>query len=113
MIAYLNEVDLEYMRAYAMKTTRHLQKYVDRDCALKVSREVLACRSRYFGAEKFRKTTWTIESSNDVEQVIRKQVVFDQVRVCSSLTIDVAENYCELWTLARKDNIIKDIQRVS
>lgn len=112
-IEYLNKVDLEYMRAYATKTTRNLHQYFDRDCIVKVSRLVLASNSRYFGAEKFRKTTWTIESSNETEKVIRKRVEFDKVRVCSALSIDVAENYCELWTLSVRDNIIKDIQKVS
>jgi len=110
-VDYLNKVDLEYMQSFATKTTRQLKPFMSPECVTKVSRRIFADSFRYFGAAKFRKTFWTIESVTDTSSIIRKSVVFDEVRVCKSFALNVAENYEELWTLS-KDNLILDIQQV-
>ncbi|WP_289751780.1 hypothetical protein [Bacteroides acidifaciens] len=54
--------------------------------------------TRYFGDAKFRNTKWIKENEGD-GIVIRKEVTFDNVHIAGSLSIAVASNYKERWTI--------------
>ena len=100
LVDHLNEVDEKYMRAFSTRSMREVSDNLSRECAIKVSRSVFAVGSnRYFGAPKFRKTFWTaVSRCGDVLQVM-KDVHFDSVRVGSTLSIGVAADYKEVWTV--------------
>lgn len=110
LIARLNEADEEYMRAFATKSLRQLQNYVSRECAIKISRSVFSSKGRYFGAPKFRKTTWTLLPEEDTLLKVLKDVKFDSIRIGSILIVGVASNYQEEWMVdLSSDLLIIDI----
>lgn len=110
-IQFLSEVDAEYMRAFSTKSMRVLKNYLSRECAVELSSIIFAAGSRYFGADKFRTTQWTLLSSDNNVLTILKDVTFDKVKVAGSLYIEVADNYKEVWQLDvnQKDFVICDI----
>ena len=98
-IDFLNTVDYEYMRAYAVKSTTRLNKYLSRECAVEIGRAVYSINSKYFGSEKFRDTTWTLITQSTNLLVVLKEVEFSKVRVAGSLSLTVADDYKEIWRL--------------
>lgn len=111
-LAFLNEADREYMKAFNTKSTRFLQKYLSRDCGVKMAKRVYGIGTRYFGSEKFRNTLWNVQSTNGDFMVIEKKVTFDKVKVAGSICIGVADDYTEIWTLDTKQMLVTDIQVV-
>ena len=103
LIEFLELADKEYMRAFALKTTRGLQPYVTRECAVEVSQAVFSIGSRYFGADKFRKTTWSYAGEEDSITLARKDVVFDRIKIGGDMRIGVADNYSEIWEVDLSD----------
>lgn len=99
LVDYLNSVDEAYMSAYATKTMRQLQACVSRECAVKVSRSVFGAVNRYFGAPKFRSTTWAKVSDDGDTIKLLKDVKFDTVKIGAALNVGVAEDYQEYWTV--------------
>lgn len=115
LIEHLNIVDKEYMKAFSIKSTRVLQAYVSRDCAIKVSQSIFSLGSRYFGADKFRTTNWVLVSEIDGILEVYKDVVFDKVKIGGSMRIGVADNYKELWQIdntVKSKPIVLDISKV-
>ena len=111
-INFLNAVDYEYMRAFSTRSMRTLNTLLTRECAINVSRLIFAVNSRYFGAEKFRTTSWTVMQEEETFTRVLKDVVFDKVKVAGSLYIDIADNYREVWELdtSEKELKIRSIQ---
>lgn len=97
LIEFLNEADREYMKCFSLMTTRGLQPYVTRECAVAVSQSVFSIGSRYFGADKFRNTSWSLDDEEDEVLLVRKDVVFDRVKIGGDMRIGVADNYSEIW----------------
>lgn len=100
-ISFLSQADLAYMRSYATMTVRDLQLYTTRECALKILRKVHSEPNRYFGSPKFRKTGWEMLSESGDMVEIKKTVNFDSVRIGSALSIEVADDYTEIWSLRK------------
>lgn len=112
-IKYLNEADAEYIRAHVIKSTRILNEYLTPECIQKVSKSIYGGVSRYFGIDCFRNTTWEIISSTADRIDFRKSVVYDKVKVTSTLKMCAADNYRELWSLDTKSMKIFDIRTLA
>lgn len=106
LFAHLDEVDEVYMRAYATRSLKQLRGFVSHECADKVGRVVFSqgINSRYFGAPKFRKTVWSVIEQRDNVLKVLKDVTFDSVRVGSILSVGVARDYKEYWTVQVSDD---------
>lgn len=116
LVDYLNKVDAEYMRAYAVKSTRILQMYISRECAMKVTSTIFGINSRYFGSSKLRHTTWIKVSQDTKVLKILKNVVFDKIYVGGAMSIEAADNYKEYWLVDISDEdkpIIIDISKAT
>ena len=112
---FLNEVDEYYMRAFSTRAVnRLLSPYLTRECIVKVSRKILSGRERYFGAEKFRRTSWVLLCKGVDEWRIKKVVEFDKIRVAGQVAISIAPDYVEEWSVdfRSKPYQVKDIQDV-
>lgn len=103
LTTFLDTVDSEYMKAYTTRSIQILQKYVSRECALKISRVIGAYNSRYFGTERFRKTTWTILDNICDRLTIKKSVEFSKVKISGTVKMSVADNYEEIWIVDYSD----------
>lgn len=113
LINFLNEADTEYMKAFAIKNTKVLKDHLSRDCIIKIGQEVFSIGTRYFGAEKFRKTSWTILSDMDGVVEVLKTVTFDKIKVGGSLSISVQTNYKELWVVGANNGYrVTDIKKM-
>ena len=99
LVSFLNDADTEYMQAFSTKSMRKLQDFVSRECAIKVSRVVFGRVNRYFGARKFRSTSWSVQEKEDGKYRILKDVQFDMVRVGVTLRVGVAGDYKEVWSV--------------
>jgi len=109
---FLNDADVEYMRAFATKSIRQLQNFVSRECAVKISRVIFGNANRYFGSEKFRRTEWSIQDSVDGVVTLQKCVHFDKVRIGATLDIGVASDYKECWVVDTRSHklVVLDIK---
>ena len=101
LVDFLNEVDTLYMEAYQLKSTKNVAKFLTRDAAGRLQAAVCSMNTRYFGDAKFRKTKWVKEVDDD-NIVILKEVTFDNVHIAGSLSIAVASNYKERWTVVKE-----------
>lgn len=95
---FLNNVDSLYMEAYQLKSTKNVARFLTREAAGRLQAAVCSMNTRYFGDAKFRNTKWTKENEGD-GIVILKEVTFDNVHIAGSLSIAVASNYKERWTI--------------
>lgn len=117
LIKYLTMVDELYMRAYGIRTSRALYDYLSTEAIQKVNKAIFQLGGRYFGTAKFRSTTWSIISEMGTTLILLKDVKFDKVRVGSTISVAVADNYSEEWTvdLSNKDKpivtMIQDVRR--
>ena len=112
-VQFLNEVDSEYIRAHAIKSTRILNEYLTPECIQKISQSIYGSVSRYFGVECFRNTTWEVVSATADRIDFRKSVVYDKVKITPTLKICAADNYRELWSLDIESMRILDIQTLA
>lgn len=112
--SFLNDADAEYMKAFSTKSMRGLQDFVSRECAIKVSRVVFSSMNRYFGAPKFRSTSWVVQERAEDSYRLLKDVKFDTVRLGATLHVGVASDYKELWLvdISSKKPVIMDISAV-
>lgn len=95
--AFLNKVDEAYMRAFSTKGVKALMDYMSPECLSKVRTWVYTTNIRYFGAEKFRTTTWEVLTEKNGILSLRKTVVFAKVKVTNRMSMKVAEDYEEVW----------------
>lgn len=95
---FLNNVDSLYMEAYQLKSTKNVARFLTREAAGRLQAAVCSMNTRYFGDAKFRNTKWIKENEGD-GIVILKEVTFDNVHIAGSLSIAVASNYKERWTI--------------
>lgn len=109
--SFLDDADTEYMRAFSTRSIRQLQNYVSRECAVKLSRVIFSGVNRYFGAPKFRNTAWQLQESKEGLLIVEKDVKFDSVRIGATLSVGVATDYKERWTVSVKEGraVIVDI----
>lgn len=99
-ISFLDKVDEAYMQVFATKAvTRTLNSYMTRDLLVIMNRKVLGYGYRYFGAPKFRKTSWTLLDLYEDKMRILKEVTFGKVKVSGGISISVASDYSEIWML--------------
>ena len=103
LIRHLNEVDELYMHAYGIKTTHALYPYLSVECVQVVNRYVFQLGGRYFGSPKFRDTEWTLLEQAGSILTLLKEVTFDKVRVGRAVSVAVADNYSEEWTVDVSD----------
>lgn len=103
LITFLNKADAEYMKAYAVKTTRSFATYASRECAIKVTQLIMQSTNRYFGTDKFRNTVWTLQEDNAGVLSILKSVTFDKIRVAGYMSIAVETDYKETWIVDSTD----------
>lgn len=101
LVDFLNQVDSLYMEAYQLKTTKNVAKFLTREAAGRLQAAVCSMNTRYFGDAKFRNTKWTKEGDGE-QIVILKEVTFDNVHIAGSLSIAVASNYKERWTIVQQ-----------
>lgn len=101
LVDFLNEVDSLYMEAYQLKSTKNVAKFLTREAAGRLQAAVCSMNTRYFGDAKFRNTKWVKEGDGD-SIVILKEVTFDNVHIAGSLSIAVASNYKERWTIVKE-----------
>lgn len=98
------------MLSYVSKSIRPLEKYMSRECVVKVSRAIYSSPRRYFGAPKFRDTAWSLIECKNGCCVIRKEVKFDAIKLKGGLSCPVSNDYNEVWCM---DNnyVITDISQ--
>lgn len=113
LVAYLNKVDDEYITAFNIKSMRNLSKYLTRECQVKVLQRISCNNNRYFGSSKFRHTEWSRVKSIDPEAiVVKKVVVFDKIGVAGPVSMNVANDYKEIWTMVKYGSslLVSDIE---
>lgn len=108
LITFLKQVDTLYMESYTLKSTRDVAKFLTPTCRHKLTTVVCSMTTRYFGDEKYRKTTWSLVGDYGDKMEISKDVVFDKVKVAGKLSIQVATNYREVWTIIKGSSYLVD-----
>lgn len=106
LLEFLKQVDKLYMESYSLKSTRDIAHYLSPNCARKLSLVICSINARYFGDAKYRRTNWSCVSNDGDTIVIRKEVKFDNVKVAGRLSIAVADNYNEVWTVKKDKSYI-------
>lgn len=107
LVRYLTEIDKVYMSAYSARSTRALVPYMTSNALNQVASYVHTLGGRYFGSPKFRDTEWRLIGVDGSDYIIKKTVTFDKVSVGIGLTIGVADDYSELWTVDTSQKPIK------
>lgn len=111
-IDFLNSADSAYMRAFTIRSVKALHKYMSRDCVVKLSAQIYS-GNRYFGAEKFRTTDWTVISESEGIYDLCKSVTFAKVKFTKTFEMSVAVDYKELWRLDTRDSMeVLDIRKL-
>ena len=96
---FLDNADAEYMRAFTIKSLNALSSAFSRDCVMKLRAQIYGGAPRYFGTPKFRKTSWDIVTQVENIVSVQKNVAFAKVKVSNALSVNVSEDYSELWKL--------------
>ena len=114
LIEFLNLADMEYMRAFSIRSVKALSTYMSRECVLKLSVQVYNGQLHYFGSDKFRSTKWEVISKNNGIYDVRKSVSFDEIKFTRSLKMSVATDYKELWRVnTNGDLCVLDISKLA
>lgn len=108
LISFLKQVDGLYMESYSLKSTRDIAKFLTPAYRHKLTSVICSINTRYFGDEKYRKTTWSLISEENDCIKIGKDVKFDNVKVAGKLSIAVASNYKEVWTVIKNSSYLVD-----
>ena len=110
---FLTAADEVYMRSFAIKSIKVLSRHFSRECCLKLSRVIYGEGNlRFFGTDKFRTTTWTIDGEENGFLKIRKVVEFDKVKISKSFKMQIADNYSEMWILRNPDYLVENVIRL-
>lgn len=111
---FLTSADDMYMRAFSMKSIKVLGNHFSRECCVKLARVIYSEGNfRFFGTEKFRSTTWTIEKQDDEKIYIIKQVDFDKVKISKNFKMQIADNYSEKWCVSTPDFMVLDVYKLT
>jgi hypothetical protein len=113
VLEFLDKADKAYMESYKTQSVRSFRDYAARDCEVKIAQSVRSGVPRYFGSEKHRTTTWTLISQTASRLLVKKEVVFHNVRVGGSLSIHIAEDYNELWEIEIGDEQTYQVKQIS
>lgn len=108
LINFLKQVDELYMASYSLKSTRDIARFLTPACRHKLSTVICSINTRYFGDEKYRRTTWSLLEEQPNCYRISKDVKFDHVKVAGKLSIQVASDYKEVWTIAKGSGFLVD-----
>lgn len=105
-VKLLNEIDLQYMRAFSVKTVEGLKGYLTSNCLEKVGFIIYGYTDRYFADGKFRHTEWTVVDTYENILTLKKEVTYDRIRVNGLMSIAAADDYAEQWVVSKKDGLI-------
>lgn len=108
LMNFLKQVDELYMASYSLKSTRDIAKFLTPACRHKLTTVICSINTRYFGDEKYRRTTWSLLEEQSDCYKISKDVKFDNVKVAGKLSIQVASNYKEVWTIMKGNGYLVD-----
>lgn len=111
VLALLDTSDDLYMRSLTEKNPQILVNFA-RDLIVKINRRMFSNELLYFGSDKFRRTTWKLQSEEGNILHILKTVTFDKVKVGGSLSISVSTGYQEEWEVDSKRFQIMDIRGI-
>lgn len=110
---FLTAADDVYMRSFAIKSIKVLSKHFSRECCIKLSRAIYGEGNfRFFGTDKFRTTTWKIDSEESGILKILKTVDFDKVKISKNFKMQIADNYSEMWYVRNDDYLVVNIVRL-
>lgn len=108
LTTFLKQVDSLYMASYSLKSTRDIAKFLTPAYRHKLTTVICGINTRYFGDEKYRRTTWSLVSEESDKYVVSKDVKFDNVKVAGKLSIQVASDYKEVWTIVKGGSYLVD-----
>lgn len=108
LTTFLKQVDGLYMASYSLKSTRDIARFLTPAYRHKLTTVICGINARYFGDEKYRRTTWSLVSEEPDRYVVNKDVKFDNVKVAGKLAIQVASDYKETWTVIKGSNYLVD-----
>lgn len=98
LIDFLEEADKLYIRAFETRNISILKDFFTRECIRYISIWIVnEGRFRYFSNEKFRKTSWTVESKSTTQAILTKVCVYKDIHLNIGHTMKVSEDYKERW----------------
>lgn len=115
VVAWLEEVDQAYTRAFQVKNVTGLANYMTRTCLSKQMEQVRLGEKEYSGIARYRHIDWVKGALTNEGLVYIKKVSYDHVKMSHGISAAVGDDYTEEWVLVKENGVNKvaSIRRVA
>ena len=98
LIAFLEEADNAYVRAYQYRAISELARYTTRDFAIEMQQKITYYNDKIWGAPSHRRTAWSIVSTDGVVITVRKELTFKKVKY-GRMLVKIGDDCVEYWKI--------------
>jgi hypothetical protein len=102
LIAFLEEADNAYIRAYQYRSLGELIQYITRDLAIEMQQKITYYNDRIWASPSHRKRTWTIVSAEEQIITVRKELTFKNVKY-GRMLVKIGDDCVEYWKVIFDD----------
>jgi|GEM_PF-2435411 len=96
LIAFLEEADNAYIRAYQYRLLGELIQYTTRDLAIEMQQKITYYNDKIWATSAHRQRTWTIISTDGQTITVRKELTFKNVKY-GKMLVKIGDDCVEYW----------------
>lgn len=105
LMAFLEEADNAYIRAYQYRALGELIQYTTRDLAIEMQQKITYYNDKIWATSAHRQRTWTIISTDEQVITVRKELTFKNVKY-GRMLVKIGDDCVEYWKIVF-DNLDK------
>ena len=96
LIAFLEEADNAYIKAYQYRSLGELIQYVSRELAIEMQQKITYYNDKIWGTPAHRQRSWTIVSTAGPVITVRKELTFKNVKY-GRMLVKLGDDSVEYW----------------
>jgi len=96
LIAFLEEADNAYIRAYQYRSLSELLQFITRELAIEMQQKITYYNDKIWASPAHRLRTWTIVSAEEQIITVRKELTFKNVKY-GRMLVKIGDDCVEYW----------------
>lgn len=96
LIAFLEDADNAYIRAYQYRSLGELIQYTTRDLAIEMQQKITYYNDKIWATSAHRQRSWTIVSTDGDIITVRKELTFKNVKY-GKMLVKIGDDCVEYW----------------
>lgn len=98
LIAFLEEADNAYIRAYQYRSLGQLIQFITRELAIEMQQKITYYNDKIWGTPAHRHRTWSVVSTDGAVITVRKELTFKKVKY-GKMRVKLGDDSVEYWKI--------------